>query len=182
MHQKGYVIYCPGSRSIIISADVIFDELFSTAIAHTWQKYHSGLAWRPLLSHIPDIDTKLEQTGSIATTVVEGSYPGSGTDNYVGTSQPVIPLDELEDPPDLMDMDNDDASTIESEASDDDGDDANDTHDDDHATLLLPADPEPEIETPQILGPTWRRSSRIPKPDSRYASIATTEAWVNFMR
>jgi hypothetical protein len=161
MHQKGYVIYCPGSRSIIISADVIFDELFSTAIAHTWQKYHSRLAWRPLLSHIPDIDTKLEQTGSISTTVV---------------------LDELEDPPDLMDMDNDDASTIESEASDDDGDDANDTHDDDHATLLLPADPEPEIETPQILGPTWCRSSRIPKPDSRYASIATTEAWVNFMR
>jgi len=34
-HQKGYVIYCPGSQSIVISDGVLFDEQFSSAIAHT---------------------------------------------------------------------------------------------------------------------------------------------------
>jgi len=69
MHQKGYVIYCPDSRVIAISENIIFDEHFSSAIAHTWQKYHDGITLCPLLSHIPNADTTIEQTGTLATKV-----------------------------------------------------------------------------------------------------------------
>jgi transposase InsO family protein len=63
-HQKGYVIYSPGSRTIIISDDVLFDEQFSSAIAHTWQKFQDGLALTPLASFIPDMTTHVEQMGT----------------------------------------------------------------------------------------------------------------------
>jgi hypothetical protein len=43
-HQKGYLIYCPGSRTIVISDDALFDEQFSSAIALTWQKFQDGLS------------------------------------------------------------------------------------------------------------------------------------------
>jgi len=84
MHQKGYVIYCPGSRSIVVSDEVIFDELFTSAIALTWQKFQDVLTLRPLASFIPDVRTTLERTGTIATlhpqveegtTAVEESTP-----------------------------------------------------------------------------------------------------------
>jgi hypothetical protein len=66
MHQKGYVIFCPGSRSIVISDDVIFDENFTSAIAQTWQNYQDGIALRPIASFVPDVTTTLEQTGTVA--------------------------------------------------------------------------------------------------------------------
>jgi hypothetical protein len=71
MHQKGYVIYCPGSHSIAISENIIFDEHFSSAIAHTWQKYRDGITLCPLLSHIPNAETTIEQTGILATKLEE---------------------------------------------------------------------------------------------------------------
>jgi hypothetical protein len=42
MHQKRYVVYCPGSRSIVISDDVIFDEQFSSAIALTFAPWQAS--------------------------------------------------------------------------------------------------------------------------------------------
>lgn len=35
-NQKGYLIFCLGSRQILVSDDVIFDESFQAAIATTW--------------------------------------------------------------------------------------------------------------------------------------------------
>lgn len=36
MNQKGYLIFSPGSRQILLSDDVIFDDGFSSAITTTW--------------------------------------------------------------------------------------------------------------------------------------------------
>jgi hypothetical protein len=34
-HQKGFLVYTPGSQQMVISDDIIFGESFSTAIAAT---------------------------------------------------------------------------------------------------------------------------------------------------
>jgi hypothetical protein len=81
-NQKGYLIFCPGSRQILVSDDVIFDESFQAAIATTWQQYQDSLSLKPVASHIPDIDTHLEHTGTledVATTVEEGTPVSSDT-------------------------------------------------------------------------------------------------------
>lgn len=65
MNQKGYLIYSPGSHQVIISDDLIFDESFSSAIATTWQQHKDSLSLQPTHSHIPDITTTLEHTGTI---------------------------------------------------------------------------------------------------------------------
>ncbi len=103
MHQKGYVVQCPGSRSIIISDEVLFEEHFSTAIAHTWQKYHDGVALRPLLSHIQNVDTTIKQTGTVATPVEEG--------RPIESDAPAV---EPHNVPNLIPQDGDDNSTAES--------------------------------------------------------------------
>ena len=38
-HQKGYLVYLPSSGKIISSYDVVFDEIFSSALAYTSQPY-----------------------------------------------------------------------------------------------------------------------------------------------
>jgi hypothetical protein len=55
--QKGFLIYTPGSRHIVISGDVIFDESFSTVTAATWQQHHDSLALHPLRELVTDPDT-----------------------------------------------------------------------------------------------------------------------------
>ena len=47
-HQKGFLVYTPGSYQIMISGYLIFDESFSTAIVATWQQRHDSLALWPL--------------------------------------------------------------------------------------------------------------------------------------
>jgi hypothetical protein len=187
MHQKGYVIYCPGSRSIIISNDVIFDELFTSAIALTWQKFQDGLTLRPLASFIPDVSTTLEHTGTILTIhtpVKEGNVPTPPPPNEHENH-----ADPDDDVPDLVPQGQDDEnSTAESEddeddASQDDFSEASedDLHDDtDFAPFLDVAAPEPEPETPQPqLQQPLCRSTRPRKPNSRYASVASTVSWEN---
>lgn len=61
--HKGYLVYCPGSRHIITSEDVTFDESFITAIALSWQQHRDSLALRPVLSTIPLITETIEHTG-----------------------------------------------------------------------------------------------------------------------
>ena len=51
-NNKCYMIFCPGSRSIITSEDVTFDEHFSSAIATTWQQHKDELGLRPVASSI----------------------------------------------------------------------------------------------------------------------------------
>ena len=38
-HQKGYLVYVPSTRKIISSYDVVFDEIFSSALAYTSRPY-----------------------------------------------------------------------------------------------------------------------------------------------
>jgi hypothetical protein len=152
-NHKGYLIYSPGSHQIIISDDVIFDEHFSSAIATTWQQHQDSLALQPVHSFVPDITTTLEHTGAIAdlqrTPVEEGSNINTSTEE-----------EEAEDnTPSLCD------------AIDDD----HDEYDDDDviapASITTPA----EDQTPMVLDSiaTTCRSTRIHKPNPRYANIAT---------
>jgi len=64
-NNKGYLVYCPGSRTIITSEDVTFDKDFSTAIATTWQQHKDALELRPSASTIPMITDTIEHTGDI---------------------------------------------------------------------------------------------------------------------
>ena len=64
-NQKGYLIFIPQTRPIVVSGDVAFDESFYSAIATTWRPFHDALALRPLASHVPAVDELLETTGTI---------------------------------------------------------------------------------------------------------------------
>ncbi len=146
MNQKGYLVYSPGSRQVIISDDVTFDESFSSAIATTWQQHKDSLALQPLHSYIPDVTTTIERTGTIEdiqpTTVEQGNAD-----------------EEEDDTPSLCDNIDDDF----------------DKYDDDD---LPPASSNPPVEeeTPMIVdsSASLRRSTRLHKPNPRYANVATT--------
>jgi hypothetical protein len=64
-NQKGYLIYLPGSRTIAVSGDVMFDETFYSAIATTWHRFEDGIPLQPQRSAIPGPNTTLEVTGDI---------------------------------------------------------------------------------------------------------------------
>ena len=38
-HQKGYLVYVPNTSKIMSSYDVVFDDIFSSALAYTSQPY-----------------------------------------------------------------------------------------------------------------------------------------------
>jgi len=187
MHQKGYVIYCPGSRSIVISDDVIFDEHFHSAIAQTWQKYQDGIALRPIASFIPDVTTTLEETGSIADAQASVEEEIDQENDLIDLTTPFqapeAPANDVDDTPDLVPQHDDDFS--DSEDDDDDSVASNDSDedeeaifsDDDLASLIQPTPVEPEADTPQIL----RHSTRPRKPNPKYAqtSMASTVGWTN---
>jgi transposase InsO family protein len=59
-NQKGYVFFSPASRQLFISADILFDEEFSSTIAHTWHHHRDSLALQPVNSTIPLTTTMLE--------------------------------------------------------------------------------------------------------------------------
>jgi hypothetical protein len=129
-----------GSRSIVISDDVIFDEQFSSAIALAWQKFRDGLALRPLASFIPDPTTTLEQTRTISnvhTPAEEGEQQNTqaeeGEQNTQGQQDREDLIDLFDNTPDLVpqgDDDNTAESDDDSAADDDDSLAADDlTHD-----------------------------------------------------
>jgi len=64
-NNKGYMIYSPGSRQIVTSEDVSFDEHFNSAIATTWQQHRDSLALCPVESYIPVVSDTIEHTGNI---------------------------------------------------------------------------------------------------------------------
>ena len=64
-HQNGYLVYVPSKRKIIYSYDVVFDESFSSALAHPSQPYSEAMVMHPEVTYTP-YDTSLrEQTGDI---------------------------------------------------------------------------------------------------------------------
>jgi hypothetical protein len=159
-NQKGYVIFSPGSCQIIISNDVIFDEGFASAVTTTWQQHKDSLTLKPINSHIPDVTTTLEHTGTIADlqpTLVE---EGDASNN--------VPKEEEEEEDDTPSLCN---------SSDDDFDE----YDEDCAEPPSPPHIPVEVETPMVVdsSATLRCSNRTRKPNPKYASVATTVEWAN---
>ncbi len=68
-NQKGYLFYSPASRQVYISADITFDEGFSSTIATTWRLHRDTLALRPAISDPPLVSTTLEHTGDVIDTL-----------------------------------------------------------------------------------------------------------------
>ena len=52
-HQKGYLVYVPITRKIISSYDVVFDEIFSSALAYTSQPYSEAIMMPPEVTYTP---------------------------------------------------------------------------------------------------------------------------------
>ena len=50
-HQKVYLVYVPSTRKIISSYDVVFDEIFSCALAYTSRPYSEAMAMRPAVTY-----------------------------------------------------------------------------------------------------------------------------------
>ena len=63
--QKGWLLYVPYIRQIVISGVVICDETFASTVAETWRPFHDALALRPETSFIPDPHTFVEHTGDV---------------------------------------------------------------------------------------------------------------------
>ena len=66
-HQKWYLVYVPGTRKIISSYDVVFDETFSSALAYTSQNYTESMAIRLSVSYTSYTTSSGKQTGDIIT-------------------------------------------------------------------------------------------------------------------
>ena len=45
-HQEGYPVYVPSTRKIIFSYDVVFDEIFSSALVYTSRPYSEAMGMR----------------------------------------------------------------------------------------------------------------------------------------
>ena len=57
-HQKGYILYVPGTRKIIYSYDVVFHESFSSTLAYHSQPYAKAM------DVLPDVLYTLYPTSS----------------------------------------------------------------------------------------------------------------------
>ena len=66
-HQKGYLVYVPSNRKVILSYDVLFDESFSSALSYTSQPYSEAMAIRPAVMYTPYAKSLREQTGNVIT-------------------------------------------------------------------------------------------------------------------
>jgi len=172
--QKGYIFYAPGSCQLYISRDILFDETFSSAIATTRRLHRDNLALRPVTSDIPMVNTTMEYTGGADNSMPPGAdnasiEEGHNHDNDEHHNAPLESnsVDDIDYVPDFMHPD-DDSSVSEDEF--DDEDDNVSLTDDNIFNVEYPAPiEEPEI-SPQPIQTTVRRSSRIKKPNPRYAT------------
>ena len=60
-------MYIPKTRKIVSSYDVVFDEIFSSALAYTPRPYSEEMAMRPSVTYTPCATSLREQTGNIIT-------------------------------------------------------------------------------------------------------------------
>ena len=58
-------MYVPSTRKVISSYDVVFDERFSSALAHTSRPYSEVMAMRPEVTYTPYATFSKEQTGNV---------------------------------------------------------------------------------------------------------------------
>ena len=66
-HQKGYLVYVPSKRKIISPYDVVFDEIFYSALAYTSQKCSEAMVMRPEMTYTTYGTSLRQQTGNIST-------------------------------------------------------------------------------------------------------------------
>ena len=66
-HQKGYLVYVPSTRKVILSYDVQFDESFVSALSYTSRPYAEAMAMRLAVTYTPYATSSKEQTGDVIT-------------------------------------------------------------------------------------------------------------------
>ena len=66
-HQKGYLVYVPITRKVILLYDVVFDKSFSSALSYTSRPYSEAMAMRPAVTYTPYGTYSKEQTGNVIT-------------------------------------------------------------------------------------------------------------------
>jgi hypothetical protein len=128
-----------------ISANILFDEQFSSTIAHTWHRHRDSLALRPVSSDIPLPTTTSEHIGKVAQSLVEEGTHTSPT--HMSPEPPLVEgVDECDD--NVLDLiDHDDDSTAEYDSD-------SEIDDEDILDLETPAEPEPASISPRpILEP-----------------------------
>ena len=64
-HQKRYLVYVPSTRNILSSYDVVFDEIFSNALAYTPKPYSEAMAMHPAITYTSCATSSRKQTADI---------------------------------------------------------------------------------------------------------------------
>ena len=66
-HQKGYLVYVPSTRKVILLYNVVFDESFSSALSYTSLPYAEAMAMRPTVTYTLYATSAKEQTSNVIT-------------------------------------------------------------------------------------------------------------------
>ena len=66
-YQKGYLVYVPSTRKVILSYDVRFDKSFSSTLSYTSRPYAEAMAMRPAVTYTPYATSSKEQTSDVIT-------------------------------------------------------------------------------------------------------------------
>ena len=66
-HKKGYLVYVPSTRKILSSYDVVFDEIFSSALLYTSQPYSEAMSMHPAVTYTPCATSLRGETGNLIT-------------------------------------------------------------------------------------------------------------------
>ena len=66
-HQKGYLVYAPSTRKVILSYNVVFDKSFSSALSYTSRLYAEAMAMRPAVTYTLYATYLKEKTGDVIT-------------------------------------------------------------------------------------------------------------------
>ena len=101
----------PASRQLYISANILFNERFSSTIVHTWQLHHDSLVLRPVSSDIPLTTTTIKHTSKVAQPIVK---EGTSTPAETTKVEAIIEPHDDDNVPDLLDP-NDDNSMSDAE-------------------------------------------------------------------
>ena len=60
-------MYAPSARNIISSYDVVFDEIFSSALKYTSKTYLEAMVMRTAVTYTPCATSSREKTGDLIT-------------------------------------------------------------------------------------------------------------------
>ena len=66
-HQKGYLVYIPSTRKVILLYDVVFDKKYSSALSYTSRPYAEAMAMRPTVTYTLYATSSKKQTGDVIT-------------------------------------------------------------------------------------------------------------------